>query len=253
MKRLRSIILDDETSAVHTLRGMLEELCPFVVINAVANNIEQGVKAVKQYNPDIVFLDIEMPPSGSGFDFLREVEDETFGVIFTTAYAHYAIQAINDAQPWGFLVKPYRAKELVHTMYVATRMRHRLLSSPQYGNRGIILSDHRKGNVVVKFNEIYYCQADGPCTTFYLNREDKIEKLSVYKTLKDIENELPDSLFCRTHHSYLVNMNYILRYERHGRAGAAYLPNGAHVEISGSKMETFVPHFNNYLHGYPLT
>ncbi len=112
MKRINAIVVDDEIGAVHTLRGMLEEYCPMVNIIAAANTVEQGVRVAKQYRPDIVFLDIEIPPNGNGFDFLRQTEDCDFNIIFTTAYAHYAIQAINDVQPVAYLVKPYRVAEL---------------------------------------------------------------------------------------------------------------------------------------------
>lgn len=251
MKRIRSIIVDDEASAVHTLRGMLEEFCSYVTVCAVAGNVEQAIKAVKQHQPDIVFLDVELTPEGNGFDFLRKIGDYNFGVIFTTAYAQYAIEAINEAQPWGFLVKPYRSKELTQAIHVADTHHQKLVSRNKPVNRGFLLGDMRKGNVVIKFKEIYFCRADTSCIIFHLNRNDKTEQFPVYRTLKELEEELPDTYFCRVHHSYLVNLSYIVRYERRGRGGTAYLSNGEKVGISAQKMENFTKQFANFLRGYP--
>lgn len=250
MRRINAIVVDDEISAVHTLRSMLEEYCPKVNIIAVANSIEQGVRAVRQYRPDVVFLDIEIPPQGTGFDFLRQTEDCEFGVIFTTAYAHHAIQAINEAQPWAYLVKPYRVAELVQAIQVAAVKSSQAGPPADPAHRGIMLSDMRKGNLVLRHSDILYCQADGPCTAFYVQRNGAVERHVVYRTLKEVEQELPDDMFCRTHHGYLVNMAHILRFERRGRSGVVHLPEESRVEISQHKMENFVQHFTDFLRGF---
>lgn len=251
MKRTRAVIIDDEGSAVESLRGMLAEFCPLVNIIQVANTVEQGVAAVKQYEPDVVFLDIEIPPGGTGFDFLRLTEDLHYGVIFTTAYPNYAIRAINEAQPWAYLVKPYKSADLVHAVHIATVKSAIPAASAvaQHSHRGIILADMRKGNVVIRFNDLIYCQADGPCTNFYFNREGHLERHVAYKSLKEIEAQLPDTFFCRVHHSYLVNLSYVQRFERTGRTGHVYLPNNIQIDVSAQKLEPFSRHFHQFLRG----
>lgn len=77
----------------------------------------------------------------------------------------------------------------------------------------------------------------------------KNKKITAYRTLKDLESELPESLFCRTHHSYLVNMQHIERWERTGRNGLIYLPEGLSVYISVLKMEHFEEKFGTFLLG----
>jgi len=250
MKRIKSIIIDDEISAVHTLRGMLDEFCPMVNVVQAVNNIEQAVQAVKHYHPEVVFLDIEMPPNGTGFDFLRQTEDLSYGVIFTTAYAHYAIQAINEAQPWAYLVKPYKSAELVQAIHNATVKLTKPAPSSDHAYRGIALGDMRKGNVVIRFNELIYCQAEGPCTNFYYLQNGKLERHVAYKSLKDIEKEVPDTLFCRVHHSYLINMAHVRRFERIGRTGKVYLPDETPIDVSAQKLELFHQHFSQFLRGY---
>lgn len=249
MKRINAIVVDDEIGAVHTLRGMLEEYCPMVNIIAAANTVEQGVRVAKQYRPDIVFLDIEIPPNGNGFDFLRQTEDCDFNIIFTTAYAHYAIQAINDVQPVAYLVKPYRVAELVQAIHnVAIRGKKQ---APAAGShyRGIILGDMHKGNFVFRHSEILYCKADGPCTVFYVIRFGALEHHTVYRSLREVEEELPDDLFYRVHHSYLINMAHVHRFERRGRSGVVHLAFDTRVEVSQQKIDVFIKRFHEFVRG----
>lgn len=249
MKRINAVIVDDETTAADTLRGMLAEFCPMVNVIQAADTIDTAIDAVEQYRPEIVFLDIEMPPHGTGFDFLRRTEHLSFGVIFTTAHPHYAVQAINDVQPWAYLVKPYKTVELIQAVHIAAVKTGQLAALANNHHRGFILGDMRKGNVVVRFSDLVYCQADGSCTIFYVLQNGKVERHSMYRNLKDMESELPDTLFCRVHHSFIVNMSYIQRYERLGRSGKIYLTCEATVDLSAQKTDHFVRHFNQFLRG----
>ncbi|MEM9982809.1 MAG: response regulator, partial [Bacteroidota bacterium] len=89
---LSAIIIDDEARARRVLEKLLEEYCPQVQVVAQADDAPQGLKAIKQHHPDIIFLDIEMP-NYSGFQLLDFVEEINFEIIFTTAYQEYAIKA----------------------------------------------------------------------------------------------------------------------------------------------------------------
>ncbi len=244
MKKISTLIVDDEIAALNTLRGMLGEYCPQVQIVAAARSVDEAVQAAAQWEPDLVFLDIEMPPFGSGFDFIKQAwRHGEFGVIFTTAYPKYAVQAINAVQPWAYLVKPYSVANLKESVEVAAA---KLLDAER---QGIIIPDSRKGNQVLRIRDILYCEADGTTTDIFLLRSNKIEKVTAYRTLKDLESELPESFFCRTHHSYLVNMQHIERYERTGRNGLIYMPQGNCVSISVLKMEYFEERFGAFLQG----
>ncbi len=244
MKKINTLLVDDEISAVNTLRGMLGGYCPMVNIVATALTVEEAVSAAAQYKPELVFLDIEMPPFGNGFDFLeRASRHNNFGIIFTTAYPKYAIQAINTVQPWAYLVKPFSVNELVEAVEVAASKLH------DSESQSIMIPDLRKGNQILRIRDILYCEADGPTTDIMVIRGEKIEKIIASRTLKDLETELPETLFCRTHHSYLVNMQYIERYERTGRNGLIHLPMGMRVSISVLKMDYFEQRFSEFLEG----
>lgn len=249
MRQVKAIIVDDEVSAVATLRGMLDDFCPMIDVIHVANTIDHGVKAAEQYKPDVVFLDIEMPPHGNGFDFLRRTEHLPFGVIFTTAYAEYAVRAINEVQPWAYLIKPYKTTELIKAAHAAQAKVNENGFSAKHEHRGFVIKDMKKGSIVVRYTELMYCQADSSCTLFYIRRNGQLERIAIYKSLKDLEAELPDTLFCRVHHSFLVNLSYIQRYERLGRTGKLYLENGINVDVSAQKMDHFLRQFNRFLQG----
>jgi two-component system LytT family response regulator len=249
MSNITAIIVDDEPGAVQALRGMLDEFCPMVKVIHIANSVEQGVAAAKQYRPEVVFLDIEIHPNGNGFDFLQQTNRLDFGVVFTTAHAHYAVQAINTAQPWAYLVKPYKAAELIQAVQTAV-LKTRQSDAPAVSKpRGIILSDMRKGNVVVRFTDLICCLSDGPCTVFHYYDEEKVDQLSVYKTMRELEAELPAHLFCRVHHGAMINMAYVRRYERIGRSGKLHLAPSFAVEVSTQRMEHFTREFGLFLNG----
>lgn len=252
MKRISAIIVDDEDGAVQTLRGMIEAYCTHIHLVATATSLEQGIAIAHQFDPDLVFLDIEMPPQGSGFDFLRQTADLHFGVIFTTAHAHYAVQAINTAHPWAYLIKPYQASDLINAVQIAFA---KMLESAEAKRttasmpRGLLLPDLRKGQVVVHFTDLVCCFSEASCTVFHYFDDNQIEQLSVYKTLREIEAELPAHLFCRVHHGAIVNMAYIRRFERIGRSGRLYLNGDLIADISAQKMDNFTQQFDLFMAG----
>lgn len=249
MRDITAILIDDEISAINTLRGMLGEFCTKVRVLAEAHTIDEAVQAVSEFKPDVVFLDIEIPPFGNGFDFLRQTNDHKFGVIFMTAYPHYAVRAINDVQPWAYLIKPFRVADLVQAVQVATAYVLQPASNPISSGLGILVSDFRKGNIVIRFSDIIYCQADGSHTNFFVLRKGKLEKIIASRTLKEVEADLPNTSFCRVHHSFIVNMAHIERYDKRGRTGLVYLPANQHVDVSNQKMDNFVQQFSRFLKG----
>ena len=248
MNKLKAIIVDDERSAISTLSGMLGKFCPQVEVAAESTSVEDALLAIREHEPQVVFLDIELPPFGKGFDLITLMPERNFGVIFTTAYPQYAIQAINNVQPWGYLVKPFRVADLVLAVQTAQEKSASKSSKPEVNeSQGILVPDQRKGNIVVPVRQILYCKADGSTTDIFVLQNDKIQKITGSFTLKVMEQQLPPTLFCRTHHSYLVNLAQILRYEKVGRSGIIHMPHDIKVEISVLKMESFETTFRAYL------
>ncbi len=242
MKEIKTLLIDDEAGAINTLRGMLGEFCPEIVIIGEAMSVKDALRAVAQLSPDLVFLDIEMPPF-SGFDFLELTKQYQFGVIFTTAYPQFAIDAINIVQPWSYLIKPYSINSLMEAVQVATRKitegSPETVDASLSEHQGIILQDSRKGNIVLKVRDIQYCKSDGAALEIFAHRSGKTEKFLLYRTLKELETQLPATFFCRVHHSFIVNLGYVERYEIAKHARVIYLNSGAEIPISIQKTEHF--------------
>lgn len=241
LRRINTLLVDDEIGAINTLRGMLGEYCPQVQVTGVALSVNEAIQAATKLQPELVFLDIEMPPIGSGFDFLNHFEEIRFGVIVTTAYPKYAVRAINTIQPWAYLVKPYSVSELRSAVEIAVaKIQQQNYSALQMAeSQGIILNDSRKGSIVLRAGEVVYCEAEGGFTELYAWKNQRLEKFTSSRNLGEFEAELPQMLFCRTHHSFLVNLAYVERFERTGRNGAIHLAKAnSRVLVSVAKMDS---------------
>src|SRR5882724_6972209 len=107
---IRAVIIDDEKKCISLLRHLLENHCPDVVVIATGGNAAEGIAAIENHHPDLVFLDIEMPDK-TGFELLTSLPEINFDIIFTTAYNHYAIKAIRFSA-LDYLLKPVDLDEL---------------------------------------------------------------------------------------------------------------------------------------------
>ena len=111
---LRTLIIDDEKPSRDALSNYLHDYCPNVEILTACNSIKTAHKAILKYDPQLIFLDIEMP-NGNGFDLLRMCHPINFKIIFITAYSEYAIQAFRFSAA-DYLLKPVKVDELVESV-----------------------------------------------------------------------------------------------------------------------------------------
>lgn len=116
MSNIKSIIIDDEPKARVLLNAIVEQYCPKVSVEALCNDLPSGIKAIKKYKPDLIFLDIEMP-GHSGLELLDFFDEEevNFGIIFTTAYNEYALQAFKFSAI-DYLLKPIQHTQLIEAV-----------------------------------------------------------------------------------------------------------------------------------------
>jgi two-component system LytT family response regulator len=117
---LNCVIIDDEGKARRILEAILKEHCPELQVVATAEDVPSGVKIIQKHNPDIIFLDIEMP-GYTGFQLLEFFENPGFEVIFTTAYSEYALQAF-QVSAVDYLLKPIQINQLKIAVEKAIRM-----------------------------------------------------------------------------------------------------------------------------------
>lgn len=245
---MTAILIDDEKNALEMLEWMLQKHCPEIEILALCESPLVGLEKIKSLQPDVIFLDIEMPQL-NGFDLLERLGRHNSNVIFTTAYNQFAIKAFKVCAV-DYLLKPVDPEDLkaavqkvhTHKSKVSTEQLDMLLSymKPEKSrSRRIALtaSDHL---VFVETDKIMYCESDSNYTIFFLSDGQKI---IVSKTLKDVEEILEGSDFFRIHASYLINMKHVTKFTR-GDGGYVVMSNNQHITVSRKKKDDFFDLFS---------
>ena len=239
---IRAIIIEDEKKSREALLGLLQKYCFSVEIVAQAERYREGIKLVRKYKPDVIFLDIQMP-DGSGFRLLEELKDMEFEVIFTTAFDQFAIKAIKYSA-LDYLLKPIVPQELVDAVNklkvkkANTEKRKNIetlldnIKSPEEDPHKIVLSTAEKIHVI-DVDDILRCESDNYYTYFYFINGDK---LLISKTLKENEELLSHHSFIRPHKSHLINVKYIKSFIRHD-GGYIIMTDGSKVPVSRRKRE----------------
>jgi two-component system LytT family response regulator len=240
------IIIDDEKHAREALSKIIERYFNAKLkILYAADSVKEAVFAINKHNPDLVFLDIEMPEE-NGFKLFEYFDIYNFEVIFTTAYKQYAIDAIKFAA-LDYLLKPINYIDLRD---VLTRLEKKQDKSsnavqieafinnlnPDPGNFSKIALPTLDGFQLEKVNNIVYCQAEENYCKIFTNRN---ELILVARTLKSIEELLPVEIFFRIHKSYLVNMNYIKSYSK-SEGYRVKLENGIELDVATRRNDDFV-------------
>lgn len=242
---LKAILIDDEESNLSSLKEKILSYCPHVQITALCDNAEKGINAIDNLQPDLVFLDIEMPVM-NGFVMLQQLTYKNFELIFTTAYDHYAIKAIRYSA-LDYLVKPIEIEDLKAAISRAEEKRNRSYPNPQIellveqlvGKKNHftrIAISTSEGLQFIKVEEIIYLEASVNYTHIYSTTK---RKYIASKTLKDFEEMLPTEIFLRIHNSYIINKNYAEKYIR-GEGGQVVLSNGVTLDVAKRKKSEFL-------------
>jgi two-component system LytT family response regulator len=246
---LRTIIIDDEPSALNVLTILLKKHCKDdVEVIGTSTSPSAGKMLIEQMQPDVVFMDIEMPGI-SGIDLVRGFPDASFRVVFVTAYDAYAIEAFR-VSAMDYLLKPIGAEDVIRTIEKIKQdlrkkenpMMEQLkqlekimrLQTNEYENKiGVAMADKI---VFISIPEILYCEAQGPYTHIYLHDGKKI---TASKTLGDFESQLVCHNFFRIHHSYLINLNRVCEFQRFD-GGYVMMENNIRLEVSTRKRKEFL-------------
>ncbi|MBD2699915.1 response regulator transcription factor [Spirosoma sp. BT702] len=233
---LRVVLIDDEPNSVETLRLMLGYL-PNIDVVAVCTSATDGIDAILQHQPDTIFLDVEMPFL-NGFDLLAALPNVTFSVIFTTAYNHYAIQAIQFSA-LDYLLKPIGLEELKRAVEKARVRQTQQQQAQQYQiffdnlknqhpARSKIALPTFEGLLFVDVATIIRCESDRNYTQFFLTDHTSV---LVSKNLGEFEELLANYNFFRVHNSHLINLAHVRRYLRF-EGGQIELTDGTIIDVS---------------------
>jgi len=237
---MRAIIVDDEKNGRENLAGMLRNHCREIELAGLAASVAEAVELIKTVNPDLVFLDIEMP-GANGFQLLEHFDHFRFEVIFVTAHDQYAIRAIRFSAA-DYILKPIDSLELKSSVEkVARRIKrknedhrlrelHRNLMVPSAPRIGLPMDGKIE---FAEVGRIIRCQGDSNYTHIWF---DKGRHLLVAKTLAEFEELLADYGFSRVHKTHLVNFNYVVSYVNNGD-NLLVLKNGDRIPVSRRRKE----------------
>ena len=245
---INAILIDDEKNALEVLQMQLTQFCKEVNIVATANGGAKGIEAIKKYNPDLVFLDIEMPHK-NGFDVLTETSQFNYDVVFTTAYDQFAIKAFKFSA-LDYLLKPIDIVELQQAVEKAKQKKGntnldekiKLLFSqiqPQQKLTNKIALPIGDAMQLTEPDEIIRCESDSNYTHIFLTNGKKI---TLAKTLKEVEENISGNPFYRIHQSHLINMNHVSKYIK-GDGAYVVMKDGTQIAISRNKKEAFMETF----------
>lgn len=238
-----AILIDDEANSRSALSKKIAAACPQLNIVAECGNGLEGIVAIKKHEPDIIFLDIEMPHM-NGFAMLEQIAEKKFELVFTTAYNQYAINAIRMGA-FDYLVKPVDVTELkaVVNRFAEKKQRHTtnerlqlLLTQLSSNTPQKIAVATQEGLEIVTVENIVYMEAVGNYTQLHFAVG---KPLTASKTLKEFEEMLQQSGFFRVHNASLVNMVYIKKYVK-GDGGQIILSNGIMLDVARRRKDELV-------------
>lgn len=233
---IKAIVIDDERLARNELKKLLSEF-PEIEVIAEAANADEGIERIEALNPDLVFLDIQMP-GRSGFDMLAEL-DKAPHVIFTTAYDEYALKAF-EVNALDYLLKPVEPKRLADAIQKLQlqedkEVYHNNNSSVANNNRSLLVDDAQvfvkdgERCWFVKLNEIRLFESVGNYAKVYFGNNKPL----ILKSLNALEERLDEKTFFRANRKHIVNLRMIEKIEPYFNGGLLLdLKGGEKIEVS---------------------
>jgi two-component system, LytTR family, response regulator len=246
MNVLKVVIVDDEQDSVALLQLLLQKHCPQVVVLATFTSSVLALQAIPKLQPDILFLDIEMPEL-NGFELLEKLQPLQFNVIFVTAYNQFAIKAFRY-NALDFLVKPILQKDLIEAVNKANKntfpIDAQLLQlQKQLKGESIqkIAISTQSGISFINIQDIISVEASGNYSI--LTMQDK-SHFTITKTLKDIQDLLEENNFLRIHRQYIVNLNSVKHFNRND--AILTLENKTELPVAKIQKEKLIEKFKGW-------
>lgn len=244
---MNAILVDDEKNNSEILREILKRYCPQVDVVAVCTDITSAAQQIETLKPDLIFLDIQMP-NGSGFDLLDRIQQKNMEVIFVTAYDNFLLKAIRYSA-LDYILKPVNITELVNAV---NRAEKRIADRSINDQLQLLLSNMQRPTqtqkiaipvkdeyIFVTVSDIVRLEANGAYTEIFTNDN---KSFLTSKNMKEYEDLLPETMFCRVHHAHIINMNFVRSYHK-GRGGYVQMTNGITIEVSVRKKDEFLSRF----------
>jgi len=239
---IKCIIVEDEDDSRDLLILLLARYCQDLEVIGASKNVEEAVLLINIWQPDLVFIDIEID-GGNCFQILNKIDSKKVGIIFTTAYEQFAIQAIKFSAI-DYLLKPLNFEELIDSVrkYRESRMLEyderqdafAANTTSRKSSESLIIPSV-KGFKVYKTCEIAWLRSDKSYTTFKIINELVVAS----KPIGYFEDRLPTHVFHRIHNRTIVNVNFIKEYQK-GKGGMVVLANGDELEVSERRKDGLI-------------
>ncbi len=246
---MRLVLIDDDIAVIDNLKTLLSIYFPDLEVVAFAHSVKEGIECIRQNQPDLVLLDIEID-GGTGFDLLAIYGEIDFQLIFVTGHNDFAIKAFKYSA-LDYVLKPVDPDDLVKAIEKAQKMNDStelsLKVSNLVENRSYTSQDQRivlkdSENVyLVTLKDIIRCESDANYTRFYLQDG---RTLIISRTLKEFDAMFKDLNFFRTHQSHLINLNYFDRYEKK-EGGIVHMKDGSTLPVAVRKKDQLINALNH--------
>ncbi|MFT4668531.1 MAG: two-component system LytT family response regulator [Ulvibacter sp.] len=245
---IKCLIIDDDPFIRELLQDKLDEHFPEIKVLSTANSGFEGLEKIKTFQPDLVFLDVEMADM-TGFEMLAQFSDINFQTIFITSYSHYAIKAIRF-NALDYILKPIDLGELKKAI---RRYKDHIRSSPQQENLSlaiqnlstknvaehILLLKTQDGDLKLVLKDIVRFEGDRNYS--YIHLKNGAKKL-VTKTLSDLEELLDNKGFYRCHRSHIINRDHIID----AKGLSVQLSDTTKLPVSRRKKKPFLQWYEYY-------
>ncbi len=220
---IKTILIDDEPLAIAELQSMLSTYSEIDIVS-VSNDAQDGIQKIQQFNPQLLFLDINMPGK-NGFDLLGELGTAP-EVIFVTAYDQFAIKAF-EVNALDYILKPVNPERLKEAVTKVIRKLNQAEGEKALDiNKRIFIKDGEQC-FFVPIHQIFYIESVGNYVRLYFR--DK--KAMLHRSLNYLEEKLPGEHFFRTSRQEIINVNFIKNI-------VPYFSNTLQVEMeSGTKID----------------
>ena len=248
MTKIKAILIDDEDRATSVLANLLQRTTSNIDIVAKCSSLVDGVKHIKELQPNVVFLDVQMP-NYAGYEIVNFLDTIDFEIIFVTAFDHYALKAF-ELNAIDYLVKPIdRTKLALAIQKLETKLKQeativdyqtllKTIKSKEYNKIVIPELGNRR---IINLEDIIAVEADGAYSTLHL-RDNKT--ITTSKNLKYFEETLPQKTsFFRSHRTWIINLNYLELLNKTEQI--ITLANGTiKAKMSRARIEDFEKHIN---------
>lgn len=243
MEKLRTIIVDDEKYSRENLETLILEYCPELEVVGSAASAKAARTMVFELDPDVIFLDINMP-NESGLDLLDSLPDKDFSVVFATAHNEYGIQAVK-AEAVDYLLKPIDINELQKTskrLLKNTNIRKN--ENNNFINRKStkIIINHSQGFSIITIDDIIRLEGDSNYSKIYVKDEPYI---ITSKTLRELQEILNQTNFYRIHKSHIINLNFLKEYSNLD-GGYAIMYDNSRIMISRRRHQEFIDRLRDH-------